>query len=199
MPRKVLCLLAGLLSTGVVRAATPPLHDRAGLFSEPAKMQANEELLELSRQYRSRIVIETFPDVPWLAKVWHDLKSPETREQFFLDWAKRRAQRVGSHGLYVLISKEPTLHIEVEPARNLKGFSAGDAARFDELLLAQFKQEHFDRGLLEGIQFIRRQFQSSLGAGVAIPEVFPWLDILWIVLILVAFWACIEFIHALAI
>jgi hypothetical protein len=60
--------------------------------------------------------------------------------------------------------------------------------------MAQFSQGRYDDGLIEGVHFVSAALANHPASESASAEPFPWLEILWIIAGLTAFWV---FLHSL--
>jgi uncharacterized membrane protein YgcG len=196
----VLCALVLLGLRSPVLGA-PPVRDSAHLFSTEAVREADDGIRDLQQRYYKKLVIDTFAAVPTLAKIMHRVRGGGY-EQFIEDWARRNAaKKAGPNGVYILICKEPApVQVQVEAGRELLGkvFSADDCARLREQLLRLFRDGRYNDGLSYSVRFVRDDLRQALGEGAAPPEPFPWAEIVWIILILLAFWVGIEIVQRLA-
>src|SRR5262249_3011409 len=152
--------------------------------------------------YHKDLVIEFVPTVPangWWGKLKNKMlqaKNPDSRNRFYADWAKRNARTAGPNSIYVLICKEPApLRVEVAMGRDVRQpdvFTSADVRHFQERLQALFQNGHYDEGLAEAVQSVRKTLQANRER-VAVPaEPFPWAGIGSLVLILVGLWVCLQ-------
>lgn len=192
-----IALAAGLVATASARAATTHIRDDAKLFSPAVQEQAEEEARDLAQRFHVNVVVETFPAAPWLARLSHNLKDRAVRDRFLSGWAERRSKRAGSEGVYVLVCKEPApAGVEVRLGSGLhKGkltLSGQDADGLRNVLLSKLEARHADEGLLDALRFLRARLEATAPAVAAGWELFPWVDMLGIILVLGAFWVCVE-------
>ncbi len=175
-PRWILApvvLAAGLLSANLAAAAAvaPKVHDEAKFFSEDAIRQADRKILDIHREYKKDLLIETVPEVPKdLQKRFTD----EGKERFFQDWARDRARNADVNGVYVLICKSPG-HVQVEVGNETrrKAFTSENRDRLIRILLDNFKQKKFDTGLTEGVDYVATSLRENLGRSGASRSVIP--------------------------
>ena len=186
---------------GSAFAGAPLVRDHANLFSRAALAEADEAVETIQTQYDKRLVIETFSSVPWTARLTHNLKEPQARDQFFADWAKRNARRAGPNGIYVLICKQPVpFQVEVVPGGEARlFFSSEDARQARNLLLARLHQGQPDSALLESIRLIESRLQSNGATAPPPRETFPWGLVVWLVPAIIAFWGLVELAHYLTV
>lgn len=193
----LLALAAVLAAAPAARAASTHIRDDAKLFSPAIRERAEDEARDLARRYRVNFVIETFANAPWLARLSHNLSDRAARDHYFSDWAERRSKRAGPDGVYALICRQPSPpEVEVKLGRRLAGgkvfLSEQDADGLRNVLLAQLEAGHADQSLLDALRFLRVRLEAVSPATAAGWEPFPWGDMLGIILILVAFWVCVQ-------
>lgn len=137
--------------------------DSAGFFTPDTVQKANADLRDLKHVFGQDIVVETIPSLPAdKAKQIQDA-SPATRNKVFAEWLVQHAAAAGVRGIFILICKEPG-HVQVDVNKVLrdKFFTAADADRLRDLLVARFKVKEFDQGLLAGLGLIRETFEKTL-------------------------------------
>src|SRR5262245_55836735 len=199
----LLAVVCGLTTCGQAAASPPPIKDEAHMFSPEAIERATADIQEIKRLYQTDLVFEFVPSVPadnwwnkFKKKVLHS-KEPEARSRFYEDWAKRNARAAGPHAIYVLICKEPApLHVVVVAGVSVqrqKAFTGADGKRLEARLLARFQQEKYDEGLAEAVQLVRKTLQTNRENLVIPVEGFPWAGIVSVILAMVGFWLCLQF------
>jgi hypothetical protein len=186
---------------GSVFAGAPPVRDHANLFSSDAIAEANGTAEAIQTHFDKHVVIETFSSVPWTARLTHNFKEPQARDQFFADWAKRNARRAGPDSIYVLICNQPApQQVELVPGREAQPFfSSEDVRQARTLLLARLRQGQPDTALLESIRLIGARLQSNGATAPPPKESFPWGQVVWLVPAIIAFWGLVELAHYLTI
>jgi uncharacterized membrane protein YgcG len=138
-------------------AVVPEVQDKGGFFKPETIAKANDVLVDIATKYRKDLLIETYPSVPQeKAAAFKDMDE-QARHKFFEEWANSRARRRRVEGIYVLITKEPG-HVQIEVGRQTlrAAFTEKDRDRLREIFLDAFKKKEFDRGLLEGVQFVEK-------------------------------------------
>ena len=126
--------------------------------------KANEQIREIKQKFKKDLLIETFPSVPEGKEEEATSKDLDVKKRFFATWARQRARDARITGIYVLITRKPG-HIQVEVGNNTeKVFPRTDRDRLAKMLIDYFKKEDYDKGLLEGIRFVRSILQENKGA-----------------------------------
>src|SRR5690348_3712705 len=157
----VLAVVVGLLGTGPVQAVAPTIHDGGEFFSADAVKKANEQIRELYRKYERDLLIETYKTLP--AADAEKLKgmSPQEREKFYEKWAKERHEALAVHGIYILVTRQPSfLQIEVTPRfRSVVDDQA--LGRLRNMLLNDFREKQYDAALDEAVKFLRLKLEDA--------------------------------------
>jgi uncharacterized membrane protein YgcG len=151
-----------VLATAVpALAVVPEVQDGAGFFKPEAIAKANDELAEIGRRFKKDLLIETYATVPADKVAAVKAMDKEGRTKFFQEWANSRAKRRRVEGIYVLISKDPA-HIQVEVGRQTEkaAFTIEDRNRLREILVDAFQKKEFDRGLLDGVQYVEKTLEE---------------------------------------
>jgi hypothetical protein len=167
----ITAVVAWLVAVGPAAAAlVPEVRDEANLFKPETIKKANEEIKEIHHRYHRDLLVETFKTVP--AGKEQEAKSDDraTRERFFAEWALKRARDQEVNGVYLLICKEPG-HVEllVGNETRQKAFTNRNRDKLKEILVGRFKDHQFDKGLLEGIDYVRLTLQENLGTAAGPP------------------------------
>jgi hypothetical protein len=163
-----LLVVFALVATGFVTdgvAARPEVRDEAGFFSPDAVREANRGIADIRRQFGKDLVIETYAEPP--EDVAGRLRQ-EGRDRVYTDWAQVRAGEAGVNGIYVLITRRPA-HIQVAVGSETRrtAFTTADRDQLRDLLLQAFREQRFDDGLRQSVDFTRRTLAASLGEGRA--------------------------------
>ena len=189
-----------LVPAGPAAAITLQVRDNARLFG-PAKKEASNEIKEIRNRYHADLVVETFQSVPWSFLPWsrgYKLKQMDeaARAQFYADWARERAGKMGPKTIYVLICTQPAplvVQVAVGSDRRLEqAFSPGDREQLRRLLLARFAQGRYDEGLLDGVGFVQKTLHDHLGDTLAGPPAFDWTRMLGVIGVVLAVWLVLE-------
>src|SRR5437879_6424535 len=116
-PTALLAALLGLLAFApLARALDPQVRDDAHFFSANAVEQANSIIKQIKQDHSKDFMVETYPAIP------PDLQSsysPDRKDQFFSDWAVKRAEDQGVNGVFVLICRNPS-HLYVQAGRETR-------------------------------------------------------------------------------
>ena len=157
-------LIGAFLATGRAAAAVPQVNDAAHLFfSEDAIRKADAEIKEIKRQHKLDLLIDVLPTVPAEDEAEANSKDRELKDNFYKKWARRRAEEAGVNGVYVLITKKPAhLIVEVGNKTGKRTFSLADGEKLQSMLLRKFRDEKFDEGLLEGVDYVRKTIDADL-------------------------------------
>ncbi|HEV3257361.1 MAG TPA: TPM domain-containing protein [Gemmataceae bacterium] len=154
-------VLALLSAARPAAALTPAVRDNADFFSPAAVQKADDQIADIRRHHQTDLVIETFKTVP--PKRSDEVKRMEAgaRQRFFAAWANDRMKRNGIKDIYVLICRSPG-HVQVAVGEHARrGFAKADEQKLSDLLLARFKANEKDKGLLEAVAYV----QTALAKG----------------------------------
>jgi uncharacterized protein len=173
-----LAALGLLLAPVPARAAlTAEVRDDAKLFKAEAVKEADTIIRAIKRDHNLDLLIETYPDIPADKKAAYDKVKgdEEKRKEFFVEWGLERFKTAEVNGIYILITKEPGhVQIEVGDETGRKAFTKKDRDHLRDLMLGHFKKKEFDKGLLEGVEYVRKTVDDNLkgqkkGAQPAVP------------------------------
>jgi hypothetical protein len=115
---------------------------------------------EISREYDRDVVIETVPSVPVDQLTRVKALSPEDRTKFFNNWCADRAEATVTHGVYILISKDPS-HLAVEITDRAKpAFDKENREKLIGPLLTAFREKKFDEGIIAALEFAKSRFAA---------------------------------------
>jgi uncharacterized membrane protein YgcG len=159
----VLCTLAfaaWLLTAGSAHAVFPPaIKDDGKFFKSETLEKANKKIREIYEKYKKDVVIETIPS---LTDEQEKKLKEEGREKFFARFALDRAKALGVNGIYILLFKKPThLQVHMDPGTQKKAFTAANRRALIDKIVANFKEEKFDEGLLAGLDVIESTLRVS--------------------------------------
>src|SRR5579872_1176928 len=146
--------------TAAAPASASGVRDRASMFPADAVRKADEKIRDIRNTYRKDLLIETVPGIPEdQQKRLKDLG----KKQFFLDWAKDRADNAGVKGIYVLICKSPG-HIEVLADREtrVKAFPSSARDKLFQILRDRFDDKKFGDGLIAGVDFVASTLNKTI-------------------------------------
>lgn len=168
-------LLLGLFAAPALAAIVPEVRDEGGFFSADAVRQANGVIVDIQRDFKHDLLIETFKTVP--ADKIEEFKKLDRAGQakFYDDWAKQRARTAKVNGVYVLIVKEPGhLQAEVGNETREKVFTIENRNKLAETMIKKFreakeakddadKQKFYDQALLDGVRYVHSTMKSNIG------------------------------------
>jgi uncharacterized membrane protein YgcG len=159
----VLCALtlaAWLVPAGPARAIFPPAIKDDGKFFKPETLdKANKKIREIYEKYKKDVVVET------IASLTADQESKlkeEGRDKFWAKLALDRARALGVNGICIVLSKKPThLQVHMDPDTQKKAFTAANRRSLIDKIVANFKEEKFDEGLLAGLDVIDSTLKAN--------------------------------------
>lgn len=154
-----------IISMLLLLPSLPPIggseavRDDAKFFSADAIQSAQHIIEQIKSDEHRDVLIETVPDIP---EDLRDQFQQKGKTKFFQDWANLRAKERRISGVYVLICKSPShLQVAVGNVTEQKLFTVADRDELAHVLLQQFRQHHFDDGLLDGVKFIQQRMKSN--------------------------------------
>jgi hypothetical protein len=127
-----------------------PSKDEGKFFGEEAWKKATAAAERLLKEKKTDLLIETFEKVPGADP--EKLKTPAEREKFFKEFALARAKAEGLHGVYILVSRNPT-YLYVDVTRE-SGLPADLDNKVRQALLSNFKEKKFDEGLAKAVEAV---------------------------------------------
>jgi hypothetical protein len=151
---------AWLVPAGPARAVFPPAIKDDGKFFKPETLEkANKKIREIYEKYKKDVVVETITSLS--ADQETKLKE-EGREKFFAKLALDRARALGVNGIYIILSKKPThLQVHMDPGTQKRAFTTANRRTLIDKIVALFKEEKFDDGLLAGLDFIDSTLKAN--------------------------------------
>jgi uncharacterized membrane protein YgcG len=159
----VLCALvlaACLLPAGPAHAVFPPPIKDEGKFFKPETLEkANKKIREIYENNKKDVVIETIETLT--ADQEKQLKE-EGKQKFFAKLALDRARALGVNGIYIILCKKPThLQVHMDPQTQKKAFTVANRKVLIDKIIASFKEEKFDEGLLAGLDVIDATLKAN--------------------------------------
>jgi uncharacterized membrane protein YgcG len=146
-----------LVLAGQAVAVAPEIKDEAKFFSSDAVKKANKAIRDIFRQSGRDFLVETLPAVPSDQAERVKNMSTEERAKFFYNWAQDRADVAVVNGIYILVTREPP-HLEILITRKARSvFDQSFYQKLRDTLLKEFRQKHFDEGLLAAVEQMRQQ------------------------------------------
>ncbi len=138
------------------------VHDAAHFFKPEAITDANKIISAIKRDDKKELVIETFLHPPEGKR--QEASDPETKADFFKDWADERGREQKVNGVCVLICKEPSYIQVVANNRTAKIFTEESRNSLRTILATHFKTGDYDKGLLEGVKYVQSALKGKGGA-----------------------------------
>jgi len=140
------------------------VKDYGDFFSREAMARADVILQEIASRFKVPVLVETFTTVAAGKDKGLEAMPAAERDRIYNNVMKERRAKLGRDGIQVLISKHPG-HLQVHVGDGTKKvFTRANSDKFRDLLLTRFKAKRYDDGLVEGLQFVRDQLQTNLGA-----------------------------------
>ena len=135
-PRWWLVAPALLASAVLNLASAGEIRDKAGLFTPETVKSAQAELDRFEKEYSVPVTIETIESLDG-AKIGQEIQ--------------RRAEAVGTEGVYVLIPKQEH-QILAEASKHYRQYlTRNRMVAVQDAFLTQFKRRDFDAGLTQGV------------------------------------------------
>ncbi|WP_165229949.1 TPM domain-containing protein [Aquisphaera insulae] len=145
------------------------IRDRAGMFSTSAVRKATDALNRAEKQSGVSVVIETIAALP---NVGPDA-SEAAKRSAVQELADRRAREIGHEGVYMLISQKDRVYSEpLVQERFASMLPRSERQAVGQALVAEFKKQRFDDGLLAAVGRIDRSL-SSHSAPVPAQRIVP--------------------------
>jgi len=158
----VIAPLTLLLAGSPVFGASLGVYDSAKLFSGDAISQAEQIIHQINQKHHKDVRVDTFPEIP---SDMRGLYEQQGKERFYTGWASQLAKREAVDGILILITREPG-HLQVWLGNDTQQrfFSLDDRSQLDAKLATAFKQNQYDDGLLQGVEFIQQQMDANAPA-----------------------------------
>jgi uncharacterized membrane protein YgcG len=137
----------------------PPVRDDGKFFSKEALEKANKKIREIYEKYKKDVVVETLASLtPEQEKKLKD----EDKNKFFARLARDRSVELGLNGVYIVFSKKPPHYqIHMDPQTQKTVFKVSDRKAVAGKIVAQFREENFDQGLLDGLDAIEAALKAN--------------------------------------
>src|SRR5262245_16200690 len=139
----------------------PPVKDDGKFFTKDGLDRANKKIREIYQKYKKDVVVETLEKLtPEQQKKYQE---EEEKDRFFARLALDRGREIGLNGIYILIVKKPQfLRIHMDTDTQKKEFKAADRKKVLEKIIARFKEDSFDAGLLDGLDAIEAALKANM-------------------------------------
>ena len=153
-------LLALLALTAPAVAIYPPaLDDKGKFFTKEGLESANKKIRAIYEKYKKDVVIET---IPMLTPEQEKKSKEDGTDKFFAKLTSDRAKEIGLNGVYILMCKKPSyLRIHMDPETQKKMFTASNRKTTFGKIVARFKEDEFDAGLLDGLKEIEALLEAN--------------------------------------
>jgi uncharacterized protein len=151
--------------------ASAGVHDAAGFFKPDAITKADEIISAIKRDDKKELVVETFLKAPQGKE--QEASNPDTKADFFKEWADQRGREQKVNGVYVLICKDPSYLKVVADNHTAKVFTEEDRDHLSKLLAMRFKNKSYDDGLLEGVRYVQAALKGKATAEATDPAAAP--------------------------
>jgi hypothetical protein len=159
--RSILAVAGLFVCIGSAQAAlTAEVRDEATpkFFKAETVKEANEIIREIKHEHGEDLLIETFTEPPADRKEAIE----KDRNKGFEEWARERAKTVEVKGVYILITHKPAhLQVEVGDKTKEKVFTLENRDHLSKLMLERFKEKEYDRGLIEGVKYVRDTMNAN--------------------------------------
>lgn len=161
----VMTFASGLLVLpGTLRAGDHQVKDNAGLFRPGFVKLADEVIDDIHARAHKDLTIETFDEVPDNLK---DQAAGQDKQAFYDHWLTTEARSHGVNGVFILVTKVPPhLQVGVGLETRQKAFTFKDRDELVKLMADDFHKHEFDRGLMQGVNFVRTRMAANLGIEV---------------------------------
>lgn len=155
-----LVALGCLVVTGTALAVfPPPVKDDGKFFTKDGLDRANKKIREIYEKYKKDVVVET--QTALSAEQEKQLKE-DGNTKYFGKMARERSEALGLNGVFILLLKKPRdLTIHMDPATQKGMFTTADRKKVIDKIVARFREEEFDKGLLDGLDAIDAAFKVN--------------------------------------
>jgi hypothetical protein len=153
-------LACGLLVVGTAFAVyPPPVKDEGKFFSKEALEKADKKIRSIYEKYKKDVVVETMGA----------LNAEQTRQmdedgktKYFTRMARDRSKAMGLNGIYIVFTRKPQHYqFYMDPDTQKTTFKIADRNKAGEKIVAQFKEDQFDAGLLDGLDSIEASLKAN--------------------------------------
>ena len=158
---RLLAIPGLLIAVALAYAVAPEVKDKAHFFKDETVRKVDGLTREISKDFDRDVVIESVLAVPadQLARV--KAMSTEDRTRFFNNWCSDRAEATVTHGVYILICKDPP-HLALEITERAKStFGQDGRDKMLNPLLKAFREQHYDEGIVAAVEFARGRFAAA--------------------------------------
>lgn len=208
--------LVPLALTVWLGAATSPaavaasISDDGKFFSAAAVAKAEGKINEINRDYKKDLLIVTVAKVPEpLQAKYKELG----KNEFFVYWARKRAEEAKVRGMYILICRDPEhLQMEIDRETRVKAFTLADRKRLVDKIVPLMREKKYDAALAETVDFIGTTLRANPGkpagrsnSAAHAPEqaaehhgASPWVWVVIVIVVLLGVWLLIGIVRAIS-
>jgi uncharacterized membrane protein YgcG len=153
-------LACGLLGVSTALAVfPPPIKDDGKFFTKEGLDRANKKIRDIYEKYKKDVVVETMTS---LTAEQAKKMDEEGKGKYFAKLARERSVAMGLNGIYILFIKKPQHYqIHMDPETQKKTFTASNRKTLSEKIVAQFREDQFDQGLLDGLDAIAAALKAN--------------------------------------
>jgi len=169
----------------------PVIDDSAHIFIAREMGQITGQIEAIETDFHVRVVVDTVKSLPWGAQLWVSMRGPDAAERYLDNWARRRARKAGTRGIYILVCREP-LAVRVQAGSGLRGITAADISHLRETLVAGLSRGDPGKALKDTVEGLRPILQNRLGSHVAGLPAIAWPVVLAAIVLVLALWLAME-------
>lgn len=158
----VLCLGVAMTAASAV---APEVKDKAHFFQDETVRKVDLIARQIARDFNRDFVVETVLSVPADQKERVKAMSAADRTRFFSNWCTDRAEATVTHGVYILVCKDPA-HLAIEITKESQ--AAFGKEGYDKMLANLLKALHekrSDEGILAAAEYARDRFAAAKKQG----------------------------------
>jgi uncharacterized membrane protein YgcG len=175
----------------VLIGQVPVIDDTAHIFIAREMTQITGKIESIEGDFHVRVVVDTVKSLPWAAQLWVSIRGPDAAEHYLDNWARRRARKAGTRGIYILVCREP-LAVRVQTGRGLRGITAADISILRETLVTGLNRGDPGKALKETVAELDKILQTRLGRPLAGLPAIAWTAVLAAIAIVLALWLAIQ-------
>jgi hypothetical protein len=141
-------VLAGSINPAFGEPPASPIRDDAKLFHTDAITRAEQRIDEIHRTFERNLFVQTVATAdPHQWRLFRFLRTPQVN-RMLEEQARKRAQEVGTNGIYVVICNDPRdVHVIVQPEEDPE-FTPHDAEELRRTMARRLHESGPDTALL---------------------------------------------------
>ncbi|HWE95860.1 MAG TPA: TPM domain-containing protein [Tepidisphaeraceae bacterium] len=159
------CAAGVFASAGSASAASSGVRDDGQFFSSETVTQADHIIQDIKSRHGKDVLVQTYASIPDnLQGKFQSLG----KQKFYEQWADDIGRTQHVNGIVILATKNPG-HLETVVGNETreKAFTVADKNQLVATMIASFKQQQYDDGLLAGLKFIQSRMDQNLGTAGA--------------------------------